>query len=57
LERHLAHLPAREIQQATREALARALKAGRKHLERRDLPEHVLDGEAPADGQRQNYLH
>jgi ATP-dependent Lon protease len=55
LERDLAHLPARQIQQITREAMARALKAGRKHLERRDLPPGVLDDES--DGRSSGYLH
>lgn len=43
LERDLAHLPARRIQQITREAMARALKAGRMRLQRQDLPPGVLD--------------
>jgi ATP-dependent Lon protease len=55
LERDLAHLPARQIQQITREAMARALKAGRKHLERQDLPPDVLDDDT--DGRSSGYLH
>jgi ATP-dependent Lon protease len=42
LERDLAHLTARQIQHATREAIARALKAGRTRLARQDLPAWVL---------------
>jgi len=56
LERHLAHLPAREIQQATQEALAKAVWAGRKRLEWRDLHEHVLDGEAKSS-EGPSHLH
>jgi len=43
LERYVAHLPARQIQQLTREAMARALKAGRTSLQRQDLPPALLD--------------
>jgi ATP-dependent Lon protease len=55
LERHLAHLTARQIQQITQEAMARALKAGRRHLQREDLPPELL-GEPGAHGPL-NYLH
>ncbi len=56
LECDLAHLPARQIQQITREAMARALKAGRKSLERQDLPPGVLDDDE-ADGRNGGFLH
>jgi ATP-dependent Lon protease len=53
LERDLAHLTARQIQQATREAIARALKAGRTRLARQDLPAWVLG----RDESPNEYLH
>lgn len=56
LECDLAHLPARQIQQITREAMARALKAGRMGLHRRDLPPGVLDSDE-LHGRNGGYLH
>lgn len=56
LERYLAHLPARHIQQITREAMARALKAGRTSLQRQDLPPALRDIH-PSHGDAGGYLH
>ena len=55
IERHLAHLPARQIQQAIREATARVAQAGRTLIGQRDLPAALL-----ADDGAENscdYLH
>lgn len=46
LERDLAHLPARQIQQATCEAIAAAVKAQRRQLDRQDLPSWIPDLES-----------
>lgn len=43
LRRHMAHLPARQIWQLTREAMGRAVVQGRKHLVSEDLPEWLFD--------------
>jgi len=56
LERYVAHLPARHIQQLTREAMARALRAGRTSLQRQDLPPALLDSD-PSHGGAIGYLH
>lgn len=55
LERHVAHLTARQIQQITQQAMARALKAGRRHLKREDLPPELLGDLGPHS--RSAYLH
>jgi hypothetical protein len=46
----LAHLTPREQGQALRRAFAAAVAAGRKRLERRDLPPEVLVDEADPSG-------
>ena len=56
LECDLAHLPARQIQQITRQAMARAVSAGRMSLQRQDLPGGVL-GVDRSDGAADAYLH
>lgn len=56
MERHLAHLPARQIQQLTREAVAQAVLAGRTSLQRGDLPRSVLEADG-ADVSPDPYLH
>jgi len=56
LERYLAHLPARQIQQLTREAMARAIKAGRTSLQRQDLPPALVDSHQ-SHGGAVGYLH
>lgn len=43
LRRHLAHLPARQIWQLTREAMGRAVSSGRKQLRAQDLPQWLVD--------------
>ncbi|NPC59346.1 AAA family ATPase [Caenimonas soli] len=56
LERYVAHLPARHIQQLTREAMARALRSGRTSLQRQDLPPALLDSH-PSRAGANGYLH
>ena len=55
IERHLAHLPARQIQQAIREAIARVAQSGRAVIGPRDLPAALL-GDDGAESSH-NYLH
>ena len=50
LRRHMAHLPARQIWQLTREAMGRAVTQGRKHLVSDDLPKWLFE-EASVDSQ------
>jgi AAA+ superfamily predicted ATPase len=50
LRRHMAHLPARQIWQLTREAMGRAVTQGRKHLVSDDLPKWLFE-EASVDCQ------
>jgi ATP-dependent Lon protease len=54
LRRHMAHLPARQIWQLTREAMGKAVARGRKHLVSEDLPEWLFET-ADTIGQDQHH--
>lgn len=58
LARYLAHLTARQISQVVLEAMAHAIKAGRRSLDRQDLPAWVSsEEESGSVTSVQRYLH
>ena len=58
LRRHLAHLPARQISQLTLEAVANAVAAERKELQKGDLPRWLFDPEATGESSTPpQYMH
>lgn len=57
LRRHLAHLPARQIWQLTREAMGRAVSSGRKQLQAQDLPPWLLDPGNSHDSNPTSRMH
>ena len=57
LRRHLAHLPARHIQQLTLEAVAHAVADERRDLRQGDFPPWLFDGDGDAITVKPNYLH
>jgi len=58
LRRHLAHLPARQISQLTLEAVAHAVAAERKELQKGDLPRWLFDPEATGESSTPpQYMH
>lgn len=57
LRRHLAHLPARQIQQITLEAVAHAVADERRELRQGDFPPWLFDGYGDATTDKPNYLH
>lgn len=57
LRRHLAHLPARHIQQLTLQAVAHAVADERRELRQGDFPPWLFDGDGEAITVKPNYLH
>lgn len=57
LRRHLAHLPARQIWQLTREAMGRAVSSGRKQLQAQDLPPWLVDPGNSRDSTPTSRMH